>query len=100
MMLKQHAIHDGNAEKNGRSMLSEDISDDFGRRFFAAQNCRPPIQQRKSETVTEAVRERQTRRGKHAITITKLKNFAAEGFIGVEDVRLGVYRTLGLAGAA
>ena len=100
MMLEQHAIDDRDAEEDSRSIPFEDIPDDFRRGLFATQNCRPPIQQRKREAVAETVRERQTRRGKHAITITKLKNFTAEGFIGVEDVRLAVYRALWLSGAA
>ena len=100
MMLEQHAINDRDAEEDSRSIFFEDIPDDFRRGLFAAQNRRASIQQRKREAVAEAVREWQTWRGKHAIIIPKLKNFTAEGFIGVEDVRLAVYRALWLSGAA
>src|SRR2546429_9765599 len=60
MMLEQHAIHDRNTEEDSRSKLFEDIPNDFRRGLFAAQNGRSPIQQRKRETVAEAVREWQT----------------------------------------
>src|SRR6266480_1263168 len=100
MMLQQHAIDHGDAEKDRRVILSKDLTDNFGRRLLAAENRSEAVQQRKSEAVAETICEWQTRRRKDPITFAQAQNFAAESFISVKDVRWSMHRAFRFAGAA
>src|SRR6266436_2517960 len=100
MMFQQHSVDDRYAEKDRRTIFFEDPADHVWRGLVTTKNRSEPIQQGKSKTVTEAVREWQTRRRKQSIACAQSQDFAGESLVCIEDVGLAVYRAFRLARAA
>src|SRR5258708_1803057 len=100
MMFEEHSVDNGYAKKDRRTIVFENPSDNIRRGFLAAKNRSESIEQRKSKTVSQAVSEGQARRRKQPVAFAQLQDFAAESFVGIEDVRLPVHRALRFTRAA
>src|ERR1044072_2815209 len=67
VMFEQQVVNDRNAKEDCWALLREDSCDHIRRWFLPAENCCRSVQQRKRKTVTEAVGERQSRRGEKTV---------------------------------
>jgi hypothetical protein len=99
MMIQQQVVNHRDGEEDRRARCGKNFGDEVRRWFFAAENRRGAIQQRKRKAVSEAVSERQSRRRKQTVVLCDPQHLATESLIRVEDVGLPVDGSFRFAGA-